>query len=148
VDRAALGQVSSQYFGFPCHSFSPPTASQSSPSIIQGWYNRPINDLGSTPGPGLLLALQYMAKMFTSCSNQTTCAAVKLYPGSFAWKCSDFEGRSSQPPPPPPTAEMIARFSDVRRENGRKAQKRPRAAERLNEMDLSLRRSRDGRQTA
>jgi hypothetical protein len=56
VDRAALGQVSSEYFGFPCHSFIPPTAPQSSPSTIQGWYNRSINGrsnsgLGSTPAP-------------------------------------------------------------------------------------------------
>jgi hypothetical protein len=33
-DRAALGQVISQYFGFPCHSFIPLIPSQSSPSII------------------------------------------------------------------------------------------------------------------
>jgi hypothetical protein len=51
VDRAALGQVSSEYFSFPCHSFIPLIAPQSSPSIIQGWYNRPINDR-SNSGPG------------------------------------------------------------------------------------------------
>jgi hypothetical protein len=54
VDRATLRQVSSEYFGFPCHSFIPLTASQSSQSIIQDWYSRPINGcsnsgLGSTP---------------------------------------------------------------------------------------------------
>jgi hypothetical protein len=43
MDRAELGQVSSQYFSFPCHSFIPLTAPLSSPSIIQGWYNRSIN---------------------------------------------------------------------------------------------------------
>jgi hypothetical protein len=43
VERAALGQVFSEYFGFPCHSFSPLIAAQSSPSIMQGWYNRPIH---------------------------------------------------------------------------------------------------------
>jgi hypothetical protein len=56
VDRAALRQVSSEFFGFPCHSFIPLIAPQSSPSIMQGWYNRPIYDrsnsgLGSTPVP-------------------------------------------------------------------------------------------------
>jgi hypothetical protein len=44
VSRAALGQVSSKYFGFPCHSFNPLIPPQSSAPIIQGWYNRPIND--------------------------------------------------------------------------------------------------------
>jgi hypothetical protein len=48
VDRTALGQVCSEYFSFPCQSFIPLTAPQSSssssspPYIIQGWYNRPI----------------------------------------------------------------------------------------------------------
>jgi hypothetical protein len=56
VDSAALGQVFSEYFSFPYHSFSPLTAPQSSPSIILGWYNRPINGrsnsgLGSTSDP-------------------------------------------------------------------------------------------------
>jgi hypothetical protein len=49
----ALGQVFSEYFGFSCHSFIPLIASQSSPSIILGRYNRPIygrsdSGLGST----------------------------------------------------------------------------------------------------
>jgi hypothetical protein len=53
MDRAAVGQVPSQYFGFPCHSIIRLLAPQSSPSIIRIWYNRPINDrrnsgLGST----------------------------------------------------------------------------------------------------
>jgi hypothetical protein len=52
VDRAALGKVSSEFFSF-CHSFILLIAQQSSPSVIQGWYNRPINGrsnsgLGST----------------------------------------------------------------------------------------------------
>jgi hypothetical protein len=56
LDRAALGQVSSEYFGFPCHSFIPPIAPQSTLSIIQGRYNKPVagcsnSGLGSTPAP-------------------------------------------------------------------------------------------------
>jgi hypothetical protein len=52
--QAALGQVFSEYLGFPCHSFIPLIAPQSPPSIIQSWYSRPINDrsnrgLVSTP---------------------------------------------------------------------------------------------------
>jgi hypothetical protein len=54
VDSAALGQVSSKYFGFPCHPFIPLTVPQSPKSTIQGWYYRPINGssnsgFGSTP---------------------------------------------------------------------------------------------------
>jgi hypothetical protein len=54
ADRVELEQVSSEYFGFLCQPFIPRTAPQSSPSIIQGWYNRPINGrsnsgFGSTP---------------------------------------------------------------------------------------------------
>jgi hypothetical protein len=67
VDRAAQGQVFCEYFGFLCHSFIhsfihsfmhsfmhlfiPLIPAQLSPSIIQGWYNRPINGL-STDGIG------------------------------------------------------------------------------------------------
>jgi hypothetical protein len=56
VDRAVLGQVSTEHFGFPCHTFIPLIAPQSSPFIIWGWYNRPINGrsnsgLDSTPAP-------------------------------------------------------------------------------------------------
>jgi hypothetical protein len=44
VDEAALGQVSSRYRDFPCHSFIPLIGPQSlSSSIIQGRYSRPIN---------------------------------------------------------------------------------------------------------
>jgi hypothetical protein len=55
LDKAALSLVFSEYFGFPCHSFIPLTAPQSS-SIILDWCNRPINSrsdsgLGSTPPP-------------------------------------------------------------------------------------------------
>jgi hypothetical protein len=42
VSRVVLVQDSSWYFSFPCHSFIAPVAPQSSPSVIQGWYNRPI----------------------------------------------------------------------------------------------------------
>jgi hypothetical protein len=48
--NASLGQVSSEYFVFPCHSFIPPIAPQSQ-STIQGWYNRPENGL-RTSGRG------------------------------------------------------------------------------------------------
>jgi hypothetical protein len=56
VDIVALGQAFSKYFGFPCQPFVPLIAPQSSPSIVQGWYNRPINGgsnsgLGSTSPP-------------------------------------------------------------------------------------------------
>jgi hypothetical protein len=43
VDRAAVEQVFPEYFGFPFHSFIPLTAPQSSPSMIQGGYNRPLH---------------------------------------------------------------------------------------------------------
>jgi hypothetical protein len=54
VDRAALGQLSSGYFDFPCHPFIPLIAPKSlSSSITQVCYNRPIiglsySGLGST----------------------------------------------------------------------------------------------------
>jgi hypothetical protein len=35
VNKVALGQVFSEYFGFPCQFLSS--------SIIWGWYNRPIS---------------------------------------------------------------------------------------------------------
>jgi hypothetical protein len=37
VDKAALGQVFSEYFGFPCQSIN-----FSIIKITQGWHNRPI----------------------------------------------------------------------------------------------------------
>jgi hypothetical protein len=44
VDRAAMGEVSLEYLGFTCQSFLSLIAPQSSSSsIIQCWYNRPIN---------------------------------------------------------------------------------------------------------
>jgi hypothetical protein len=54
VDNAAMVQVFSQYSGFLRQLLSPLTGPQLSPSIIQDWYNRSINDLsnsgfGSTP---------------------------------------------------------------------------------------------------
>jgi hypothetical protein len=56
VDTEARSQVLSEYFGFSCHSFIPLIAPQSSPSILQGWYNRQIigrsnNGLHSIPAP-------------------------------------------------------------------------------------------------
>jgi hypothetical protein len=45
---AALRQDFSGYFGFPCQSFFPPIAPQSSSSVIQGCYNRLVNGLGSS----------------------------------------------------------------------------------------------------
>jgi hypothetical protein len=54
--QSGTGQVSSEYFGFLCHSFIPLTAPQPSPSVTQGWRNRPIkgngiSGLGCTPAP-------------------------------------------------------------------------------------------------
>jgi hypothetical protein len=53
-NRDVLGQVSSEYFGFACHSFITAFPLQQSPSIFHCWYNRSINGLrtsglGSTP---------------------------------------------------------------------------------------------------
>jgi hypothetical protein len=53
--RATLRNVSSlpEYFGFPCHSFSPPTAPQPSFTIHGSYYSQvrglSNNGLGSTP---------------------------------------------------------------------------------------------------
>jgi hypothetical protein len=41
VERAALGQVFSEYYGFLCQSFIPLIVPQLSTSIILGWYNTP-----------------------------------------------------------------------------------------------------------
>jgi hypothetical protein len=59
MDRAATGQVFSEHFGFPCHSFIPLTARKLSLFIIQGWYNMPINGrsnsgLGSISAPYII----------------------------------------------------------------------------------------------
>jgi hypothetical protein len=42
VDKVALGQVFSEYFGFPCTIFITPNSPQSPSHIIRGWYNRPV----------------------------------------------------------------------------------------------------------
>jgi hypothetical protein len=42
VDKVALEQVFSDYFGFPWPIFIPPTSPQSPSPIIRGWYNRPV----------------------------------------------------------------------------------------------------------
>jgi hypothetical protein len=41
-EKVALGQVLSEYFGFPCQIRIPPIAPQSPSSIVWGWYNRPV----------------------------------------------------------------------------------------------------------
>jgi hypothetical protein len=47
VDKTALWNVSSEYFGFSLPLIAP-TAPHSS-SIIRGWYNRPTNDVDWVP---------------------------------------------------------------------------------------------------
>jgi hypothetical protein len=42
VDKVAVGQVFSEYFGFFCQIFIPPISTQSPSPIIQGGYNRPV----------------------------------------------------------------------------------------------------------
>jgi hypothetical protein len=42
VDKVALGQVFSEYFGFPLPIFIPPISPQSPSPIIWGWYSRPV----------------------------------------------------------------------------------------------------------
>jgi hypothetical protein len=57
IDKVALGQVFSEYFGFPLPIFIPPivpqSSSSSSSSVIWGWYNRPV--MAAVPS-GLSLA--------------------------------------------------------------------------------------------
>jgi hypothetical protein len=43
VDKAALGQFFSKYFGFPFQFSIHPLLHISSSSIIRGWYNRPVS---------------------------------------------------------------------------------------------------------
>jgi hypothetical protein len=42
MDKVALGQVFSEYFGFPCPIFIPSISPQSPSPIIRSWYNRPV----------------------------------------------------------------------------------------------------------
>jgi hypothetical protein len=43
VDKVDLGQVFSEYFGFPpLPIFIPPISPQSPSPNIRGWYNRPV----------------------------------------------------------------------------------------------------------
>jgi hypothetical protein len=42
VDKVALEQVFSEYFGFFLPIFIPPISPQSRSPIIRGWYNRPV----------------------------------------------------------------------------------------------------------
>jgi hypothetical protein len=44
VERAVLWQVPSKYFDLLCHSFMLLISPQLSPSIIQGWYSKSLND--------------------------------------------------------------------------------------------------------
>jgi hypothetical protein len=51
VDKAAMGQCFSGYFGFSCQLFVAPIAPQSSSSsssFIQGWYNMTIRGLSNS----------------------------------------------------------------------------------------------------
>jgi hypothetical protein len=43
VDKVALGQGFSEYFGFPLPIFIPPISPQSPSPIIRRWYNRPVS---------------------------------------------------------------------------------------------------------
>jgi hypothetical protein len=45
MDKVALGQVLSEYFGFPANSHT--TDCSTIIIIIWGWYNRPNNDRGT-----------------------------------------------------------------------------------------------------
>jgi hypothetical protein len=57
VDKVALGQVFSEYFGFPCLSiFIPPISPQSPSPIIRGWYNRPVEAaVSKSPTPLIII---------------------------------------------------------------------------------------------
>jgi hypothetical protein len=75
LDKAALGPDFSEHFSFPCQSFIPLTAPQSSPSIIQGWYNRPISGrsnsgLGSTPALSINTKIRDIWNPFFKCEYQ------------------------------------------------------------------------------
>jgi hypothetical protein len=50
LDKVALGQVFSEYFGFPCQSPSSPS------SVIWGWYNRPV--VATVPSGLILTSLR------------------------------------------------------------------------------------------
>jgi hypothetical protein len=55
VDKVALGQVFSEYFGFPCMPiFIPPISPKSPSPIIRGWYNRSVSGR-STQSPTPLI---------------------------------------------------------------------------------------------
>jgi hypothetical protein len=54
--QSAMRHGFAKLFESPCNTFIPLIAPKSSPSVIQGWYNRPINGrsnspLGSTTAP-------------------------------------------------------------------------------------------------
>jgi hypothetical protein len=62
VDKMALGQVHSEYFGFPCNLHST-VASQSPSSIIWGWYIRPIVAAVSSGLTPLIIIIKIMMLM-------------------------------------------------------------------------------------
>jgi hypothetical protein len=69
VDKVALGQVFSEYFGFLWQSpslaiFIPPISPQSS-SLIRGWYSRPVSGR-STQSPTPLIKIKLMLGKFKS----------------------------------------------------------------------------------
>jgi hypothetical protein len=51
VDKVALEQVFSEYFGFPLPICIPPISPQSPSPIIRGWYNRPVVAVGPKVPP-------------------------------------------------------------------------------------------------
>jgi hypothetical protein len=57
VDKVALGQVFSEYFGFPCHYLFHQLLLNHHPHIIWGWYN----NLAEVPS-GLSLTLLRIIK--------------------------------------------------------------------------------------
>jgi hypothetical protein len=51
VDKVALGQVSSEHFGFPLPVFILSIYPQTPSPIIWGWYNRPVSSGRSVKSP-------------------------------------------------------------------------------------------------
>jgi hypothetical protein len=61
VNKVALGQVFSEYFGLSLPIFIQPTAPQSSSSITWGWYNRQV--MATVPS-GLSITPRRIQKYF------------------------------------------------------------------------------------
>jgi hypothetical protein len=74
--RSQLGQVFSEYFGFPCQSSILPIAPQSPSSIIWGFYNRPevtAVPSGLSPTPlkkPVIWVFIYSSKVFIYCEGR------------------------------------------------------------------------------